>query len=636
MRRLLFILFLFNLSSICLASDLSAYIDKFCKDEEIYVCDLNNQRTHQEIEVAINTDPALIKNVLFASEVMALREKYITLHKEWADFIRFIKHNYKNSKYPPKSPEHNQEYQKVLVNLMEGYQEIYVVQININKYKKLVTLCATNCGPLRRIEVQDNLKALESYKETLLQQYPWWVGDDLDKLLANKYDGDPLDYLLNNLIDSLKEMSLYDDKFLTQSHMFLHPKMGSDSIRGEIYEAVSASTLDRKVLIHGFKTWPSKTPGERKLWCDFSKQKSITSSIVGGTKNTVRAGLIALSVSPTLFGLTSRFLPATNLTKLLRTTSTLGMTTDIAIEYKTTAKKCDSLHIDFIQNQTPENLSAYQECIDIRESLRSAVMLSFLPVQTVSQLPMLMAKLKILERAHHILPRTVTSYKEFKEKISKASQLVGSGKVAGTITKSKDNNVFTIIDTSKASTVNGVKVDKYAHDYFNFVEEVFKKRVKLKEGELDSFIDSSKSMVNRTYILTKTKEVPTLTRNTFDGGMAMVMSRNVDEALPLEKATGFVIPRTPGKTSIEISRVAISKEAKKSKDENIFQDLFQQAMRLVASNKDIDNLYVFTSKGHKRLYKEIGINGEVIHTPSERDVIIRITKEDVLNYLSKI
>lgn len=159
---------------------------------------------------------------------------------------------------------------------------------------------------------------------------------------------------------------------------------------------------------------------------------------------------------------------------------------------------------------------------------------------------------------------------------------------------------------------------RVADAYYEYVAEVYQKRLNLSDDEIKSFMKSSREMGDRTLLLVKTKLNPAQAPPQFKGGIGVVQSRSSEELLPLEKATGFKVPRVEGVKSIEIVRLVSTDEA----NPNLMKELLNEAMTVVASDPSIKKAYVYTSRIHERLYRKFNIPYKVINHPNQRDVIM--------------
>lgn len=154
-------------------------------------------------------------------------------------------------------------------------------------------------------------------------------------------------------------------------------------------------------------------------------------------------------------------------------------------------------------------------------------------------------------------------------------------------------------------------------DYWNFVSDIYSKRLNLSKEEISNFITSSKEMAPRTSLIVNTASN---SKDKFKGGVALVTSKSSAEKMPFEKATGFEVQREKGKRVAEIVRLTVDE---KTADRTLVDKLIESVLATVKGEKDIDKIYVYTSKIHARLYRKFGIPLKEVHK-SHRDVILEI------------
>ncbi len=183
------------------------------------------------------------------------------------------------------------------------------------------------------------------------------------------------------------------------------------------------------------------------------------------------------------------------------------------------------------------------------------------------------------------------------------------------------------------------KAKNFANEYWDFTGNYYKKRLDLKPDEIQLFIKSSYEMNPRTLLIANIGN----SRNEIDfkGGIATVFSKNQSENLPLEKSLGIKIPRGPPETSIaEIVRFT----ANDPENKNLSKDLLKSLSSHFESSKDVNKIYVFTSKIHHRLYERLKIKHKVLSENDvkileegkwnkDRDIIMEITREDFVSAL---
>jgi hypothetical protein len=188
------------------------------------------------------------------------------------------------------------------------------------------------------------------------------------------------------------------------------------------------------------------------------------------------------------------------------------------------------------------------------------------------------------------------------------------------------NEYSSIYDLEKASKL-GTDHKKLTSGYWDYVAEVYSKRLKLSESEVKSFLKSSREMEDRTLLVLKSRLHPANGPPSFTGGAGIVKSSKPGELLPLEKATGLKVPREKGEKVYEVVRL-VSTDAD---NPGHMKEILGQVLAIMKKDEKAARVYVFTSKIHQRLYRKLGIPFKVIDRPNSRDVIMEfdISKVDV-------
>jgi hypothetical protein len=111
-----------------------------------------------------------------------------------------------------------------------------------------------------------------------------------------------------------------------------------------------------------------------------------------------------------------------------------------------------------------------------------------------------------------------------------------------------------------------------------------------------------------------------------------VLSRSVEEPLPMEMYRGFTVERAPGEVIAELGRFSVSKTEVKE----LSAKLLKEVAAIVASRGNIDRLVIEADPPHARLFKELGFkiihefkneNGEVV------DHVMSVTPQEMFKAL---
>lgn len=107
----------------------------------------------------------------------------------------------------------------------------------------------------------------------------------------------------------------------------------------------------------------------------------------------------------------------------------------------------------------------------------------------------------------------------------------------------------------------------------------------------------------------------------FLGGIRAVFSKNQTERLPLEFEHNVRrLPVANGKISVEIGRLTSVNES---------SQLIFSMLKKVIENKDVEWVYVHTSKAHVRLYRKMGITTDRFIDIDKVSQLLAFSREDV-------
>ena len=200
------------------------------------------------------------------------------------------------------------------------------------------------------------------------------------------------------------------------------------------------------------------------------------------------------------------------------------------------------------------------------------------------------------------------------------------------ILKTDRGDFTTYLDLEKAAA-KGQDHSSITSRYWKYVGDVYSKRLKLSDDEVKGFIKSSEEMEDRTKIILRTKSNPAIGPPDFNGGVGIVLSRNTDELLPLEKATSFRVPRKEGERVHEVVRLVATDDT----NPRLMHELAAQIGTILRNDQKADKFFVYTSKVHERLYRRLGIPYKIIEKPNKRDVIMEFDLSNIneLDILTK-
>ena len=616
-------------------------VDKLCENIEVKTCDINGQNKSPFDEIAHNIDDGFFEHQFFFEEAKKYSTELNNFKNEWSDFLRYVNFQHKGFGLSVKYPQKQDEYEDLLSSLLKQADELIVVEELIRINSAQLNHQAMRNFPLRRIEHEEQQRFLNSYREELKAEYFWWSEVDFDKLSKisdeNLRKKAKIDLLTNQMVDVFSDIDKANTRYHISKSIYAKPE-NRQSPEIDFYKINSKmpAPLREQIIARAFINWAYKSSPEKKAWCSISKKSDLTKDFFSKVDKTSKIVFLAASLAPTPFALYLRTMRAMRIAGYIQTAASAGLSTNLAINYSLKANECSIKRIDYISTQKSETLKNWKQCLDEEDSLRTMVLLSFIPVGTVAKLPSLALKIKNLRSYENVFPKKYITTNEFQKNILLDSKSIGNGVTSGSISIDPLGKVITQIDTRFVSKINGAKVDQYTTDYFNFVGKVYGERLKLSKTEIDSFVESSKSMSERMYIVTQTKALPRPKDNRFDAGISLVSSKNKDELLPLEKATGVMIDRPKnGGIVLEISRLVVTKDAEKL-EKGIFQRLLNQSLEISMSNPAVEKFVYYTSKSHYKIYNRIGIKGKIKQEVNEgRDVIVEIDRASVNEYLER-
>ena len=155
-------------------------------------------------------------------------------------------------------------------------------------------------------------------------------------------------------------------------------------------------------------------------------------------------------------------------------------------------------------------------------------------------------------------------------------------------------------------------------NYWTHVAGVYKKRLNLTDDEVDSFIESSRAMQDRTLLLVNRKVAED--GEEIIGGVAAVSSRSSSELLPLEKALDIQLPRNEGDNIIEIVRLTAD-----SIRPEMARELIHEISKAAQKTSNPSRAFIYTSRVHARLYKRLGFPmNKVMDANDGRDVVMEV------------
>ncbi|MFP5492834.1 MAG: hypothetical protein ACLGG0_15130 [Bacteriovoracia bacterium] len=590
--RALLVLCLFFCSSTLLADEWFApFCEELCSDCQKPLLPATPELIPQNIQLI-----AVLEKE--AGAIQKLNDQKIT---EWGDFTRWLKGD------PLKGSSEGmpERWQKQLLEA----RAILSVQSEIALSKARLQMCYRGyCSPGKRVELEDENKTLIRLRSEMLVLAPWWVSEEfaeLSELNAPVSDQMLKKVLISSMTNFFQQSSALAGQanaIEIQSQATLQGIEGS-TIPSQLINILSfrySAGLDvilQRALMHG--------PFEnRPALCAIARQKHKFDQARDHIKTGVEVGLITSSL---LVGPESLLLMGVmksgaqkgaiawfkNLMGKAPKSSTLipeaALASTMYLEHQEKALGCDQ--VAALSQLALSSEQKLQQCIEARSAAKiNLILASLSPAMRLT-----------LARVSQFAPPTAPS--------------------AITFTTRTDNSVVSVMDLARKKELNSQGLGHLSDDYWDFVGDVYRKRLNLSESEIKSFVASSRAFEPRTKLVMMTRGPPG--KSPIDGGVAIVESQKATDLLPLEKATGIKLSRPEGKIS-EIVRLTSVSES----NPHVMQDLLKEIAQVTRADPKLKKIYIYTSKVHARLYKRLGVPAKQVGEPIDRDVILEVNAED--------
>ncbi len=499
---------------------------------------------------------------------------------------------------------------------------------DINVTSKRVTICATNCSATRRIEEQDTLAELKRLRTLILSKSPIFLSESFEKfILGDDFSEDAFKkVLLSEASDLFGELKEEEHHYHILAKSVIEDRdFPIDKVTRYLVTSVAGPDLDKREGVYeicsGIKHFEQH---KEKL----EKEKMIRDA----------AFILVPFILPAPFRVATsalrhaRILRWGHQAKFLSMESLVTFNTGIyflSSEVKDLKLKHDECrrrkYIAYLdkKEQLIESLKkCEQEFIN-----QSLFMIAGGSIQAFEGLKIIKA-LRTYQKRYdetHLLYRPKNEedfYNALSSMPATSSRFADSGYA---FSKGEDN--FHVINFLHRHKNNDLEV--LGEQYWNHVGRTYLKRLDLSENEIADFLQSSKRMQPRTVLITNLKSPDIhLQQNNFKSGMAIITSTKKAEDLPFEKAfKGTKIKRSSDEKIAEIVRVTADNDPKQ------IHKLVHIAANMVDGDPKITRLYIYTSKLHSRLYRQLFGKLDIIEK-NERDVLIEMTRERFLRLLS--
>lgn len=549
------------------------------------------------------------------------------------------------------SDESRSWYEEKFSKIQIDFENLRILVKEIEKASYQLNQCFRLCGPSGRREKEETLNKLQQLKMVLLAKSPILASSDIEEIVSSdnvKEDGFK-NALINSYRTYLRELKAqvksiqlqFDEEERQLNFARSSPtkatKKREDYFFSLIEDSKGINDLKSELISQIDWTLEFSTSSNVELSCklylenlDYIKSQETKALVTD-------IGLVALPlIAGPAFRLGAIGLRASGLAKWgmrdelyasisKSLTGTISSGFFLGELYKISINKnqCSRSLSDFIQNGRDVDYQKYTECNDAVSD--SVLMLAAESAFTsVSSVHGALKSFKIsnsFDKGKTLFNvKNADEFNYYLETKSLDSETFGD---AGIKLSTEKGDYFVL-------NLNGPQdeVKIIGENYWEYVSKTYKKRLNLSDKEIDSFIESSNKMSVRTTLLVST---PHGKKNIFRGGVALVTSKNSNELMPFEKATGIRVKRGPGESTAEIVRLTVDE---KIGDKRLSDELVSQVLATIKARPGMKKVYVYTSKSHQRLYqrmlKKQKIHSEVLHD-LERDVVLEIDVETFLN-----
>lgn len=280
-------------------------------------------------------------------------------------------------------------------------------------------------------------------------------------------------------------------------------------------------------------------------------------------------------------------------------------------------KSCESLNASRFAIAT--DLQKYEDCLDRATDKKIEGLLAATTIGAAGASPALtslLGKVKsIRSRGHLNTSQDVWAVGGVVEHIKKHPLSELPKKTVGYQFNTDSGTTFTYLDLSKKKLLANTDLEKLPDNYWDYVSDVYTKKLNLSKEEIKEFIDESHELASRSKLLVASKGAPHGQDNLI-GGITVVESKSSNELLPLEIATGVRLPRHNGKV-VELGRLIVTE----GNGGQMLGDIFNIAVNNHLTDPAITRFYAITSKSHVRIYRRT-FNFNMTPHPNGRDVIL--------------
>ncbi|OIQ20717.1 MAG: hypothetical protein BM556_01900 [Bacteriovorax sp. MedPE-SWde] len=622
-------------------------VDEVCANKHKFKSsDCYTENPSLPIELNQSSFKLLTKWTWISTRVAAKKkvlEAELDEHKNMFRFLRDGKVYDDSSK-----PWHENEFK----NISNDFEDLRKITEHIEILNNKLNLCYKLCSAYTRVKTEDAIKNAQLVKMGLLAKRPILAGPKIEKLLLDNFEKEiseeafkkSLQKTYTDYFSGIKEEIGKIDKFLkpvdSQYEFLKTSRPKSEKIRqDEYFNKIDQAQEEKDYFINDFLAeldWNSEIESSayRPVVCEYYSQLKSHQRIKGIKDTSLDvAMLVGPMMAGPLFRVGAWGLRATNLakwgvkehamSKVLRATTSgvsAGYFAKSLVDLKDKKDICNKKLSKFYREGSRYDYYDFKRCASDyqRDSLLTVVEASFTSVDASIKLVKSLRFLKQFDKTNKIF--NARDLDELKHTVSKGPINGNTVDDVGFKLSTSDRGDFFVFNVNESNASK--KYGNVSEDYWNYVARIYNDRLKLSPEEIKSFIKSSNEMASRTTLVLNTEK---RSLKNVNGGVALVTSSKSVDKMPFEKATGISIPREKGKRVAEVVRLTVGK-----KDPELMKGLLDILLKTVEGEKNIDKLYVYTSKIHGRLYKRLGFPMKEV-SRTKRDVVYEIDMDDVIN-----
>lgn len=595
----------------------------------------------------------LSRYAFLEDEVTKLSKVNETLKKSLIPLFRTLRDG-------PSEPTY-QTSREEIKNIKVDFDRLTVLSKESIILQKKFDICITRCSASRKLEIEDELRLVQKLKTALFIKQP---------ILANKVFEERMSSISSSMLDRNEIFS--DQSFEKDLKDALFDNLGKIESRGtEFFKFENDGNKpyrtkgNEKYVKDYLGDVTSRFPGimedlvkssnyegafanqsTKDSACFYAEQFKTYSQRKEYREMAVDAGLFILPLFAGPLGAEIAFgerlavwgLKSVEAQRAISAASVVFQTGIAGREFnqlKDLSEECKRNEVQFLSNSNETQLKEFRTC---QKNLGEKIFISELGLIAVGTTNISLGAIKFLSQGA----------KAAKIPLAAASEVKNTGEIAEYIYKNgldqlkkgqmslefstPKNGVFSVMDLNVVAKAEDPAIRKIPEEYWRYVGSIYSERLNLTKDEIEGFIKSSVEMSPRTKLVLNTEKSPLAGSMKINGGVGIVHAEGANELLPLEKATGIRIDKKPNEKIAEIVRLTVGKDVEAEK---VSAALVNQASSLIAQDKSISRVFIFTSKIHARLYKRMGVPSDKIREIDKRDVIIEFTRSDLERVLEK-